>query len=174
MTALVRYDAMCRAIDAAYEVDEVKEFRDQGNGDPRLTARQQQEPRSRNGAPARSACAPSARPGNPRHDGESEGGPDRDGSRQRSQRTTSERAALSDLGISKDQSSRWQKLAAVPKDEFEAALAGPDKPSTTGIIEEGQPNGGRWTGKLFGFGAGSWTSSAMACWHQTPTICCRK
>jgi hypothetical protein len=28
-TELVRYDAMCRAIDAAYEVDEVKDIRDE-------------------------------------------------------------------------------------------------------------------------------------------------
>ena len=28
MTALIKYDAMCRAIDAAYEVDEAKDIRD--------------------------------------------------------------------------------------------------------------------------------------------------
>jgi hypothetical protein len=41
---------------------------------------------------------------------------------------------LGEMGISYDQSHRWQQLAAVPEDQFEAALAGP-KPSTTGIIE---------------------------------------
>ena len=29
---------------------------------------------------------------------------------------------LSDLGVSKDQSSHWQQLAGVPDDEFEAGL----------------------------------------------------
>lgn len=43
-------------------------------------------------------------------------------------------ASLSDLGITKDQSSQWQKLADVPEPEFEAALAGPEKPTTNGII----------------------------------------
>jgi hypothetical protein len=44
--------------------------------------------------------------------------------------------ALSDLAISKSQSSRWQQLAAVPEAQFEAALAAPAKPTTTGILAE--------------------------------------
>lgn len=44
---------------------------------------------------------------------------------------------LSDIGISKDQSSKWQRLAQVPDDEFETALSDPDnKPSTASIIRK--------------------------------------
>jgi hypothetical protein len=39
---------------------------------------------------------------------------------------------LPELGISRDQSSQWQKLAAVPEPMFEAALAEPN-PTTSGI-----------------------------------------
>ena len=41
---------------------------------------------------------------------------------------------LKELGVSKNQSSRWQALAGVPEEDFEAALAGEEKPSTNGII----------------------------------------
>jgi hypothetical protein len=50
-------------------------------------------------------------------------------------RIASRRATQStDIGISRNQPARWQKLAAVPEDEFEATVARPEKPSTTGII----------------------------------------
>jgi hypothetical protein len=48
----------------------------------------------------------------------------------RSSDTTASPATLSDLGITQNQSSQWQKLAAVPEPEFEAALAAPGKPTT--------------------------------------------
>ena len=54
-------------------------------------------------------------------------GPDKNGSGQRSQRGTSDIPTLPELGISKQQSHRWQKLAAVPKEEFETALRAPEK-----------------------------------------------
>jgi len=39
---------------------------------------------------------------------------------------------LDDIGISKDQSSRWQKLADISDKKFESYLTGADKPSTAG------------------------------------------
>jgi hypothetical protein len=50
---------------------------------------------------------------------------------------------LTDLGISRDQSSRWQKLASVPAHEFEAALADPvEMPTTGGILRRTQKHCG--------------------------------
>jgi hypothetical protein len=43
---------------------------------------------------------------------------------------------LSDLGISRDQSSQWQKLAAIPDEEFEADLKDSAwRPTTSGMID---------------------------------------
>jgi hypothetical protein len=46
---------------------------------------------------------------------------------------------LKQLGVSETQSHRWQQLAAVSEDDFEAALAAPDKPTTNGIITAAKP-----------------------------------
>jgi hypothetical protein len=42
---------------------------------------------------------------------------------------------LRDRGISKKQSANWQKMAAIPDEEFEASLTDrTHKPTTTGLI----------------------------------------
>ncbi len=48
--------------------------------------------------------------------------------------TTGDKSTLSDLGVTRDQSSRWQALAGVPEEDFEKSLGAKKKPSTSGII----------------------------------------
>ena len=51
------------------------------------------------------------------------------------------RQALEAAGLSEDQAQRWQQLAGVPDEDFEGALAGPDKPSRGKIVAESKPTG---------------------------------
>lgn len=142
--SLVKYDAMVMAIAAAYEVDEVKDIRD------RVAALEHYSRQAHNTEAERRCCeirlraerkagellavTEKAKPGGdmrPEH---------------RSPRSTNAPPTLRDLGISKDQSSNWQRLAQVPAEQFEAALAAPEKPSTTGIIAAAFPRAEReWT-----------------------------
>ena len=131
MSNLVRYDTMCRAIAAAYKVDEVKGIRD------KAIALEAYAKQAKNTEAERQACEIRLRA--ERKAGallkakeKSKGG------RPRRQKTPAPREGVSTLaeeGISEKQSSRWQKLAHVPEEQFEAALVDQTtKPTTAGII----------------------------------------
>jgi hypothetical protein len=124
--ALVHYDAMCRAIAETYEVDEVKDIRDKALA-LEIYARQ-----ANNIEAEQQACRIRLRA--ERRSGELLAETKHLGRPQK----VSPRATLSDLSISRDQSSDWQKMAEVPEEEFEAALAG-EKPSTAGIVALADP-----------------------------------
>ena len=132
--ALIRYDAMCKAIDAAYEVDEVKDIRD------KAIALEVYSRLARNTENERRACEIRLR--SERKAGQLA----RQLEKSQGKRTDkpqplptmgrgSKTEALRKAGVSPKQAEQWQALAAIPDEQFEAALA--DKstmPSTAGII----------------------------------------
>lgn len=138
-TELVHYDAMCVAINEAYEVDEVKHIRDKARAlevyarqarnvqaetkacEIRLRAERKVGLLLRERDMAKGAIEPGTNRGaTPSH-------------------AASASKPLSELGISHTQSSRWQKLAAIPDREFEASIAGDAKPTTGGLIAAHAP-----------------------------------
>ena len=133
-TQLVRYDAMCSAIAAAHEIDEVKGLRDTAQR-AEMYARQAQNTKAERQAHeirlrAERKCGELLAVREKVNGGR--GTP----SNQHQSVVASDHPrppTLGDLGISWQQSSDWQKLAAVPEDVFEEALDEPN-PSTTGII----------------------------------------
>jgi hypothetical protein len=126
------YEAMCAAIAMAYRLDEVKVIADQAAA-LREYARQ-----SRNFEAERQLCQIRLRAERKMGDmlakmekakaGRPPGNPSSD--------TTDFRGAptLAELGITRDQSSRWQRLAEVPIEKFEAALVSEHRLSTNKII----------------------------------------
>lgn len=132
---LVRYDAAKQAIAEYRTVDEVKDFRDKALAIEAYAKQANDYELERDAAVARVRAE--------RRCGEllaemEKAKPPGDNQYQRvdrSQRTTEAPRTLSDIGITKDQSSKWQKLAAVPEAEFEAAVSQPGiKPSTHHIL----------------------------------------
>jgi hypothetical protein len=135
--ALVRYDAMCRAIAAAYQVDEVKDIRD------RALAIQMYARQADNTEAERQACEIRLRAerkaGQLLKEIEKAKGARQPGTNRGATPLNGVRAStMADWGVSYKQSSDWQKLAEVPEAQFEAALAGPN-PTTAGIIEAAKP-----------------------------------
>lgn len=121
MTDLVRYDAMCRAIDAAYEVDEVKAIHDQA-------AMLQAAARVANNVEAETRAyeirmRAARRAGELSKKIEKAQGQRADLVASSDQVNPSKKSVLAGAGISKQQASEWERLAAVSKDEFEEALS---------------------------------------------------
>jgi hypothetical protein len=135
MNTLVRYDAMCVAIAEAFAVDEVKDIRD------KAIAMEAYARQARNTEAERKACEirlrAERRCGQLLSELEKAKGAIEPGTNRGLTPSHAATASkpLADLGISRTQSSRWQKLAAIPDADFEATWAQPDaKPSTSGLI----------------------------------------
>ncbi len=118
-TALVRYEAARNALAEAHRVDEVKDIRDKAEA-MAAYARQAKDSELIQYATeikvraerrcgellARTERAPAGRP-----------------AANMSERATDSPPTLADMGLTRDESSRYQQLAAMPADHFETAVA---------------------------------------------------
>jgi len=131
---LVRYDAMCHAIAAAYSVDEVKDIRDKAMA-LEMYARQ-----ARNTEAERQAgeirLRAERRAGELSAELVTAQGQRSDLTSPHAGEKLTKSEALERAGVSVRQAERWEQLAAIPAEQFEADLADPMwRPTTSGMIE---------------------------------------
>jgi hypothetical protein len=131
-TGLVKYDAMCSAIAVCSRVDEAKEIRDKARALEVYAKQAQNREAERKAAEIRIRAE--RRAGQllkeTKQNGQRKG---RGGKETQMSRSTT--IGLPDLGITRDQSSQWQRLAEIPEREFEEEIkksGGP--PCTEGIL----------------------------------------
>ena len=129
---LAKYDTMCVAIEAARAVDEVKDIRDKAVAIQAYARQAKNLNAERHAAEIRVraerrcgellAEMPKATP--------------RGSNQYQRKEDMSEDAThpLSKLGITRDQSSTWQQLAALPVEQFEEAIAEQEIPTTSSVL----------------------------------------
>ena len=131
---LVKYDAMIHAIQLCEEIDEVKDIRDKARA-LELYAQQ-----AMNTDAERKACGVRLRA--EKECGKRSAAMNKSSGTRTDLSTTggevdTKESQLKRAGISTQQASKWERLAQVPDDEFERALADPDKkPSTASLIRK--------------------------------------
>jgi hypothetical protein len=136
--SLVRYDAMCRAIDAAYKVDEVKDIRDKALA-LAVYARQAKNMEAERKASEirlRAERRVGTLLGEASKSGQRDSG--RGGNR-RSPPPETILPTLSHYGITKTQSSQWQQLSSIPDAQFEAIIKRAEKPTTNSVLSAAIP-----------------------------------
>ena len=134
-SALAKYDAMCRAIGAAYEVDEVKAIRD------KAVALEHYSRPVYNTEAERKACEIRLRAERKAGELLKKLNPHKAAGRpSKNKYPEGTNSSLKVNGITRKQSANWQKLAAIPEKQFEAALTDQTQmPTTSGIIRATEP-----------------------------------
>lgn len=139
MSALALYDAMVTAITECARVDEVKDIRDKAAALEAYYRQARNLEAEREAANVRLRAE--RRAGEllkelARADAPNPAGKNQHEvtSNDRTQAQSPYAAALADTGMSRQTAHRYQQLADMPRGDFEAALASPEKPSTNGII----------------------------------------
>lgn len=118
---LIKYEAMCRAIDAAHKVDEVKEIRDRAAALEHYARQAQNTEAERRAAQIRMRAERKAGQLLAKMD-KLKGRPSKKGLPP---------VTLSDLGITKRQSMQWQQLGALSDNQFELAIGTKVLPPST-------------------------------------------
>jgi hypothetical protein len=129
MAGLIKYDAMCRAIEAAHKVDEVKDIRD------KAAALEHYARQATNTDAERQACQIRLRA--ERKAGQLLAQTIRKGGDKKS-KSADTTSILKANGISKDQSSQWQKLGAMSQHQFDLAIGAATLPTTKGLVREAE------------------------------------
>lgn len=137
-TGLVRYDEMCRVIATVTEVDEAKEIRDKAKA-LEVYAKQANNYAAENKAAeirlrAERKCGELLAERQKATGADKGGRPDLDGRRKL---PSNPPKTLAEMGLTKDQSSKFQKMAEIPEEDFESAIQGAParQLSTTAILQ---------------------------------------
>jgi len=129
---LVRYDAMCSAIAECHRVDEVKDIRNKARALEVYAALAKDTEAEYK--VCRIRIRAERRAGELLKETQKNGQRHGRGQKSKVGRPDFTPTRLSDIGISKDQSSQWQKLAGIHESVLEAYFAQPGKPSTEGTF----------------------------------------
>ena len=152
-TSLVKYEAARKALAEAHRVDEVKSIRDKAEA-MRVYAQQAQNTEMQNMA-AEIRLRAERRAGEllkeMEETGQRSAGADKSAGPGRGKKPVvandrfSKPPTLPELGITRDQSSKWQKVAAIPEEKFEATIASArekqEEITTAAILRSAASNG---------------------------------
>ena len=134
--SLIKYDAMCRAIDVCHRVDEVAQIRNQAAALKEYARISQNRDAERQAAEIRVRAERKAGELIKAMDKAKAGRPKIGGT---PAPISSKKAKLADVGFTKEQASRCERLADMPQKQFDEAMEQLGMPSANGVLAASQP-----------------------------------